>query len=385
MVLREVRAFFREPRPERPPGPSGRDRRLALGLVAIAAAEGVLRDGLVLRPLHVAAGVLFGSTVAFRRTRPLGAVAAAFGLATALALAHGVLRLPEVSLYTSTCVLLLPYSLLRWGSGREIALGLAFIASAYAAAALGGEMHDPADFVGAAVVLLLPAALGASVRFRAEGHRREIEHAKLRERARLARDLHDTVAHHVSAIAIQAQAGRAVLSARPEAAARALEAIEGEAARSLSELRSMVKALRDVGDGPHVALEPQPGIADIERLASSMRSGPVVEVELDRDLDALRPAVQAALYRIAQESITNAVRHARGATRVRVRVHGEGPAVRLTVHDDGNGPPVRTTPGFGLVGMAERAELLGGKLQAGPRSEGGWTVDVVLPCDGESR
>jgi signal transduction histidine kinase len=347
-----------------------------LALAPAVVAEGLLREGLVQRPLRIALALTVVGALWFRRPHPLRAVAVAFGAATAVTLLELALGLPDVSLYTSLCVVLLPYSLFRWGSGREIASGLVFMLATYAAAALHGEMHDLTELASAAIFMLFPGALGASVRFRAESHRRELDNAKLQERAQLARDLHDTVAHHISAIAIQAQAGRAVLATRPEAAASALETIAAEASRTLSELRSIVRTLRDDRGVP---LEPQPGVSDIARLAGERRGAPAVHVELEGGLDALRPAVQAALYRIAQESITNALRHAREATSIRVRVATEGTSVRLTVHDDGAPVALRTSSGFGMIGMAERAALLGGKLEAGPRSEGGFMVDVVLP------
>lgn len=115
----------------------------------------------------------------------------------------------------------------------------------------------------------------------------------------------------------------------------------------------MVRALRDE---EAARLAPQHGVADIERLAGPTRDGPHGSV-----------GVEAALYRIAQESITNEVRHARGATRVSVDIHAEEGGVRLTVKDDGTAAPLRASWGFGLVGMAERAAISGGKLEAGPR------------------
>ena len=108
--------------------------------------------------------------------------------------------------------------------------------------------------------------------------------------------------------------------------------------------------------------------------------GPRIEVSRFGDLDDVSPAVAAAVYRIAQESITNSVRHARGLTSIGVRVEGDEDCVRLTVHDDG--APVssaRSSPGYGVVGMTERAALLGGSLDAGPAPAGGWTVRAVLP------
>lgn len=379
IVRDELRAFFRVPADQRPAS-APRAPWLVVALVAIAIVEGLVREDLAMRPLQIAVGIALAIAVGFRRSRPLAATVTAFGLCIVTTGAEKALRLPPISLHMSVCTLLVPYSLVRWSSGRDIALGHAVMVGAYLTAAISGAMADLSVYIGGGVTLLLPGAIGAAVRFRAQAHGRDIEHVKLRERADIARDLHDSVAHHVSAIAIQAQAGRAVLAARPESAARALEAIESEAARTLSELRSMVGALRD---DQGASLEPQLGVADIERLASP-EGRPVVAIELGRGLAALRPAVQSALYRMAQESITNARRHARGATRVHVRIGIEAGKVRLTVQDDGAAPRGRASTGFGLVGMAERAALLAGTLEAGPCSGGGWKVDALLPDDGES-
>ena len=236
------------------------------------------------------------------------------------------------------------------------------------------------DAVAGTVFLLFPAALGASVRYRVSSRLREIDQVKLRERQQLARELHDTVAHHVSAIAIQAQAGRTVAAGRPDAAVRALEVIEEAASRTLAEMRTMVGVLRD-GDEPDRA--PQRGVADIERLARDAAHGPRVDVELTGEFDALRPAVGAAMYRLAQEAITNATQHARHATRIDVQVAGEDDCVRLTVRDDGDaGSADGSRSGYGLVGMAERAALLGGTFEAGPGPDKGWTVNAVVPRAG---
>jgi signal transduction histidine kinase len=201
------------------------------------------------------------------------------------------------------------------------------------------------------------------------------------QREQLARELHDTVAHHVSAIAIQAQAGRTVAETRPEAVLDALAVVEKEASRALTEMRTIVGALRR---GEQSDLTPQPGVADIERLAKSTGNAPQVDVTVTGDLDELPPSVNAALYRLAQESVTNALRHARHATLVHVVVTGNDDSVRLTVWDDGEGRPADTSSssGFGLLGMAERARLLGGAFEAGPNRDGGWTVYAELPKSG---
>jgi signal transduction histidine kinase len=123
-------------------------------------------------------------------------------------------------------------------------------------------------------------------------------------------------------------------------------------------------------------------VADIQQLGHRVGGSPCVDVRLSGNLGDLTPAVGVALYRMAREAVTNAVRHARHATRVTVHVADDGDQVRLTVRDDGDTTTGHTTPGYGLLGMTERAALLGGILQAGPAPEGGWTVDAVLPKPG---
>ncbi len=287
---------------------------------------------------------------------------------------------PSIGLYMMATIVLLPYSLVRWGSGREIGIGLGIIVVA-------GILGTAAEFTGigdailGGVFLLSPVPIGAAVRYWATSRARELDQVRLREREQLARELHDTVAHHVSAIAIRAQAGRVVAASHPEAAMDALAVIEAEASQTLAEMRLMVGNLRE---DDAVALAPQQGVADLERLTRSDR--PRVELKLSGDLEDLGPSVGAAIYRIAQESITNAVRHARHATVIEVRVVGDDPdVVRLTISDDGEGSTVRTPLGYGLVGMNERATLLGGSFEAGPGPDRGWTVQAVLPRTGTAR
>ncbi|MFC7592986.1 sensor histidine kinase [Nonomuraea antimicrobica] len=230
-------------------------------------------------------------------------------------------------------------------------------------------------------------ALGGAFRYRARARMRELDQVKLLEREQLARDLHDTVAHHVSAMAIRAQAGIATAAANPGAAADAavdaLRVIEAEASRTLAEMRTMVRVLRrDESSAPELA--PHPRLDDLRRLAGRPRVGPSVEVEIEGEVDDLAPSVGTALYRIAQESVTNARRHARHATRIEVSVAADDASVRLRVTDDGDstaGRPVAAS-GYGLLGMIERAGLLGGTCEAGPNPGRGWTVTAVLPRTG---
>jgi signal transduction histidine kinase len=351
-------------------------------LVPTAILEGVLREDVPWRPLAIVLAVFAAVALLWRRTQPLGVVATVFG-ATIVTTVAGVIGTDEpVGLYTMILVLLLPYSLFRWGSGREIVIGSAILVVALVTGT-AADFTGVGDAVGGSLVLLFPATLGAAVRYWSSTRLRELDQVRLREREQLARELHDTVAHHVSAIAIRAQAGRVVAATRPEAAVDALSVIEAEAARTLAELRVMVGGLRE-DEAP--TLSPQPGVADLERLARSVGDRPRVEVELSGDLDDLGPSVGAAIYRISQESITNAVRHARHATRIDVSVVGEKDWVRLTVHDDGDaGSAPRNSLGYGLVGMTERAMLLGGSFEAGPGVDRGWTVEALLPKTGTVR
>jgi signal transduction histidine kinase len=274
-------------------------------------------------------------------------------------------------------ILVLVYALVRWGSGREIVIGLMFV---LIAAVIGtvADYTGPSDFIGGFGILTASAAGGAAFRYRAESWRRALDQIRSQERVGLARELHDMVAHHVSAIAVQAQAGRTLAGQRPEAGIEALAVIEGEASRTLAEMRAMVRVLRD-GGPPEYA--PQPGVAD---LASLARRDPVpaVEVEVPEGLDELPLQVDAAVYRLAQESLTNALRHARNASRVQIRVTESAGRLRLRVIDDGQADPARSaTHGFGLLGMTERVQLLGGTLRAGPTPGGGWAVDASLPTE----
>jgi signal transduction histidine kinase len=375
MLTNAARVLWAEPRAPKPPRRVWRDWVLVALLLPTAVLEGVLREQVVWRPVAIVLAVGVVCSLLWRRTHPLAVVGGAFGAIVIADIGSLVTTGDPVGLNTMACVLLLPYSLVRWGSGREIGIGLAIILVALGMG-LAGDYTGVVDSVVGSMILLFPATLGAAVRSWWTSRVRELDQVRLREREQLARELHDTVAHHVSAIAIRAQAGRVVAATSPEAALDALAVIEAEASRTLAEMRVMVGGLRDNGAA---ALIPQPGLADLERLADSVGGLPV-GLELTGDLENLGAPVSTAIYRIAQESITNAVRHARHATRIDVRVTGERDCVRLTVSDDGDGGSAPRNPlGYGLVGMTERAMLLGGLLQAGPGPDGGWTVEATLP------
>jgi signal transduction histidine kinase len=377
-VVRDgLRALWNEPRPPQPPAPVWRDRALVAAVVSWSVVETLLREDLAWGPVMVTVCTLIALSLLWRRAHPLGAVAAGFGTLIAFDVARILAAVDTTGLLSIAAVLVLPYSLFRWGAGREAAVGLGLIL-AWLPITHVAEPQSAGEMFAGYGFFLSSAAWGAAIRFHATVRVRDVEQAKLRQRSELARELHDSVGHHVSAIAVQAQAGRALAASDTDRALAVLATIEEAASRTLEEMRAMVGILRD---GNEAELAPPPGLADIERLAHGLGKGPRVDVHLSGDFAELSPSVGAALYRIAQESVTNGLRHARHATRITVRVADEGDEVRLTVRDDGEaGAGARTSSGHGLAGMSERATLLGGTVRAGRGpGERGWTVDAVLP------
>ncbi|MER7764159.1 sensor histidine kinase [Streptomyces sp. NPDC097619] len=376
MLRDDLQTLWTEPRPPDPPARVWRDwALLAVGLGGVVA-EAALREHVVWRPVAVVFGVWLCVLPLWRRTRPLAMVELAFGSVILLQVATLVAAPGEsVGLIAGVIVLALVYALPRWGSGREVVLGGAWIV---AACTLSTAMDDTpvVEKVAAFVFLLVPGVIGAAVRFRGTARERLLDQVRSREREQLARELHDTVAHHVSAMVIIAQAGRVLATTEPSAAVTALEGVEEEGARTLEEMRAMVAALRDRGVGAELA--PPAGVGDLERLVRAPGSRLRVDLGLEGELDALPPAVDAAVFRIVQESVTNAMRHAVDATEVVVRVSAERHAVRVSVRDDGR-PTGRGRDGYGLTGLRERATLLGGTLRAGPGTDQGWRVEAELP------
>lgn len=380
-----LRAALDDPAPGRDGGAvaGGPDGRVLWAVTAaLAALEGLLRDGLAHRWFSVALIAALAGTLTWRRRHPLrGCVVVAAVNLTALVATSG--SAPD--LYASAVLLVLPASLARWGSGRDALVGAVVLLGSGVAASLVQGKSLP-EVGGGLAVLSTALAVGTTGRYRQRARQREHEQVAAAERERIARDLHDTVAHHVSAIAVRAQAGLAV--GGEAAATDALRLIEVEARRTLTEMREVVRALRD-DEAPR---EPAATLAGVLRELPSAVVGdlPRVTVTTHGDLTAVPAPVQAAAARIVQEAVTNARRHARDAREVAVKVRLDSPAGRpaptgsllVDVRDDGRpvAPPVLDGPGHGLRGMAERARLLGGELTAGPDGAGGgWRVRARLP------
>ena len=367
----------------------------AFSLVALVYANGDC-DG-ACRPGGTAATALILAQtlpLAWRRRHPL-AVSLVTGLATA---GYGLAPYPDLAMPVPVGGLVGMYSVAAWGSRRA-----ALVAGGVAAAVVAVVMSLPrtdADLVDAAFASLglagawvlgdrarVQRALAAELSDRAVRLEREREgearRAVASERARIARELHDVVAHHVSMMVVQAEAGPLAVERDPARAAGAFEAIATTGRQALVEMRRLLGVLR--GDGQAPSLAPQPGLDQVPSLVEQVgRAGLEVELVVEGEKAPLPAGVELSAYRIVQEALTNAVRHA-GPGRARVLVRYGERDLELTVRDDGGGgaaapaggPPTRS--GQGLVGMRERVSLFGGELHAGPGPDGGFTVAARLP------
>ncbi|MFE9451814.1 sensor histidine kinase [Streptomyces sp. NPDC006739] len=260
------------------------------------------------------------------------------------------------------------------------------------ALAVNDDLVEFSDFasslLGAAASIAIPWAIGNSIR-QQRGYSQALRayaagQAVTAERLRIARELHDAVAHSIGVIAIQAGAASLVLDVEPAGARRALDAIESTSRETLAGLRRMLVSLRqaETGEAPP-ALAPLAGLEAVDRLAETMaRAGVEVDVRWQGRSRPLPPEVELAAFRIVQESVTNVVRHS-GGRRCEVRITYQEEELTIEVLDEGRGPVLgRRTgqTGYGILGMRERVALLNGRFSAGSRPEGGFRVAARLPA-----
>lgn len=266
------------------------------------------------------------------------------------------------------------YSLGAHTSLRRSAVGLAIAAIMILSARQGYSLGLVFAF-WLAGVLVHARRRGASLAAKNTALQREAEQAAAAERTRIARELHDIVAHHLSVIVLQAAGARA----SGNAGDATLEKIENSGRQALAETRRLLGVLRDPDE--QTGLAPQPGIGELDALAASVRdSGVAVNLVISGDRSAVPAAVDVSVYRIVQEALTNVLKHA-GRARTEVTVGCANDAVTIEVTDDGakqsaNGA---LTGGHGLAGMRERVAIFGGEVCAGPRSGGGFAVHARLP------
>jgi signal transduction histidine kinase len=286
----------------------------------------------------------------------------------------------------------------REGSPRTRAQA---IAACLPAAFLVLELTHPAPRGSEAGVLtvllasLAPAAAFAGIARRARGEALRhdaarqaaagdlLEHAARGERAQITRELHDIVAHHISMIAVQAETARLTTPGMPDAGAHRLTAIGDTARSALTEMRLLLGVLREDADADPPDLRPQPGLEQLNELLDETRdaSGSAARLILSGPPARIDPGVELAAYRIVQEALTNARRHAPGAA-VDVELRYSDTALSLRIRDNGPGPAADATRGgHGLTGMRERAAAVGGRLRNGPAAGGGFLVDATLPSN----
>jgi signal transduction histidine kinase len=201
------------------------------------------------------------------------------------------------------------------------------------------------------------------------------------EQARIARELHDVLAHNVSVMVVQAAAGRDVFDSRPAQAREALRSIEETGRAALGELRRLLGAVRSEEDTP---LEPQPGLTQLDELVDQVRrAGLAVDLHVEGEPRPLQAGVELSAYRIVQEALTNTIKHAH-ASSADVRVRYDGDRVELVVADDGVGPANGANGGHGLIGMRERVAMYGGELETAAPRGGGFLVRASLPAAGDA-
>lgn len=367
------------------------DAALALGCFVLF--TGPLLVGAVDRqgplPAQALLGVLAAAPVAVRRRRPVG-VLVTISVVLAVAPLLGVQFTP----FVSDAGPALPIAVYTVAVAHPRRLSAAVTVAAVLAATVGAlvayVLRPDIDQNAVQLALAIPAWLiGDAVRTGRDYRRRVAEQEQLaaaeqrrrlraEEHVRLSREVHDVVSHGLSMIAVQAGTGRMVFDARPDQARQALATIEVASRAALTDLRGLLRDIRDSGSGGGSGT----GLADLSALVARIGDDGVIAVTLTEDgvPRDYPPAVDLSGYRIVQEAVTNAVKHAPGAA-VRIELSHRPSELILTVSDDGGSAPAvpLAGSGLGLAGIRERADLLGGEVVAGPNDDGGFTVSARLP------
>lgn len=357
------------------------DALLAAAFVVLVLAETITSDSVRSSVEHGLLSVPAMAALAWRRRFPL--------LVALVVNASNIAINPEGEFSTLLALVLVSFTV-----GAELDrprnwIGLAIVFLTF----VGGLARaglEPSDVAAALVFLVGPWAVGSATRqraFRAEeaitrAARLEQEReadtaaAAAEERARIARELHDIVSHSISVVAIQTQAVRRRLGPEHAREAEDLAGVETTARQALAEMRRLFGVLR--ADGESASLAPQPGLGELERLLQQVRgAGLPVELRVDGDHVDLPPGVDLAAYRIVQEGLTNAMRHA-DARHACVTLRYLPSTLEVTVEDDGRGP-TQPTGGHGLVGVRERVMLYGGTMEFGAGGNGGARLAATLP------
>jgi signal transduction histidine kinase len=366
------------------------DAAVPLVVGAVITLGGVLHAGGGDRPLALAVGVGAAAALVARRRAPGWTLAVSGGLALMLlhvepAAGATAVIAPAVALYSLA---------LRRGRLAQLLAGGAAVVAVILVEALHRGRPTPLQTLGHVLLVAIPllaaeahrtrhayvALLRERLELAEQTREQEAQRRAEQERTRIARDLHDVVAHTLTTINVQAATAAQLLDRDPAHARAALETIEDASRDAIDELRAILGVLRDRDDGD-APLSPAPGVDTVAELVQRTREGGLdVQLEVTGERPARVPdAVSLAAFRIVQESLTNACRHAAGAS-VRVSFAFEPSRLAVAV-ENGAGTPSNgngTTPGVGIIGMTERAAAVGGTLRAAPR-QGGFRVDAELP------
>lgn len=329
----------------------------------------------------------------WRRHRPVAVLAA-------VSIPECILQANEMVGAGFINVLIAAYSLGAFAKGRRLWVA-GTISSAcligFVAVGVAVDGVEVEALISTSVLYLGSIVLGDNMRRRRERAEELVERAERaererellaaqqvrHERTRIAREMHDVVAHSLSVMIIQAGAARRQVRANPDRATESLEAIEATGREAMHEMRRILGVLRDdrpsTEEPEHRA--PQPSLGSLDDLVATAQDLPVV-LRTEGDLTALPAAVELSAYRIVQEALTNVRRHAGPVRRVEVRVERTEQGLVVEIDDDGRGASVqRCDPGFGLTGMRERVGVFGGRLEVGPRTGGGWRVRATFPAE----
>jgi signal transduction histidine kinase len=377
-----------------------------LALVAAGVSTQMLTERMTVAPLARPRGILVvGCALALLHTLPLAGRRRFPGTVLALVVASGLafaaLDLPPDIL--GVAILVAVYSVAAYGDRWASLAGLAVAEAGLAVVQLTPGRTGAETLVGNMGVVAAAWVLGyfahnyRAYAARLEERTAELERAReelarravVEERLRLARELHDVVAHAMSVIAVQSGVGAHVANTQPKEARRSLAAIEATSRAALEELRRLLGVLRQE-DEPQGDLAPVPGLADLDSLLAEVsKAGLAVKLRVNGTRPPLPAGVDLSAYRIVQEALTNVVKHA-GPARAQVVVGYRDQDITVEVIDDGRGavPPAsdgRVGTGHGLIGMRERVQAFGGDLQVGPRPDGGFRVVARLPLTADRR
>ena len=375
----------------------GFDALIVLAALVIAL-EGAFRDSVdpptTTRWFTVPALALIVLPLLLRRRFPFAAPAAVWVIAAGCAVVDG--RLVVFSVISSVAGMIAAFLLGNLRDETQARLGLAVVVAGAAIVIYNNPKHAPGELVFVPVLFAIGWLAGYALRERAEqaeqAEERALE-AELKresaarlavaeERARIARELHDVVAHAVSVMVLQVGAVRHNLPEELAADRDALKDVERAGRAALAEMRRLLGAMHD---GEDADLSPQPGLDSLDALVERVgRAGLPVRLQVEGDAVQLPRAVDLSAYRIVQEGLTNSLKHA-NASRADVTVRYGPDAVQLEIRDDGVGAGTSDGLGHGLVGVRERVKIYGGEMNAGTAPEGGFVLSARLPVEGRRR